>query len=46
MWSRRSASSTRAMTLRRRSKVAEDWVRTNLPSMTKPSKLAGELVAH
>ncbi len=28
------------------SKVAEDWVHTNLPSMTKPSKLAGELVAH
>ena len=27
-------------------KVAEQWVRTNLPSMTKPSKLAGELVAH
>ena len=27
-------------------KVAEDWVHTNLPSMTKPSKLAGELVAH
>ena len=28
------------------SKVTEEWVRTNLPSMTKPSKLAGELVAH
>jgi heme-degrading monooxygenase HmoA len=27
-------------------KVAEQWVRTNLPSMTKPSKVAGELVAH
>jgi heme-degrading monooxygenase HmoA len=27
-------------------KVAEDWVRTNLPSMTKPTKVAGELVAH
>ena len=27
-------------------KVAEDWVHTNLPSMTKPRKLAGELVAH
>ena len=27
-------------------KVAEEWVRTNLPSMTKPNKLAGELVAH
>ncbi|MDQ1583593.1 MAG: hypothetical protein QOF36_1647 [Microbacteriaceae bacterium] len=27
-------------------KVAEDWVRTNLPSMTKPSKVSGELVAH
>lgn len=28
------------------SKVAEDWVHTNLPSMTKPRKVAGELVAH
>jgi hypothetical protein len=28
------------------SKVAEDWVHTNLPSMTKPIKMAGELVAH
>jgi hypothetical protein len=28
------------------SKVAEDWVHTNLPSMTKPQKVAGELVAH
>jgi heme-degrading monooxygenase HmoA len=28
------------------SKVSEDWVHTNLPSLTKPSKLAGELVAH
>ena len=27
-------------------KVAGDWVHTNLPSMTKPSKTAGELVAH
>jgi len=27
-------------------KVAEEWVRTNLPSMTKPSTVAGELVAH
>ena len=27
-------------------KVAEQWVHTNLPSMTKPSKMAGELVAH
>jgi heme-degrading monooxygenase HmoA len=27
-------------------KVAEEWVRTNLPSMTKPSKVSGELVAH
>ena len=27
-------------------KVAEDWVHTNLPSMTKPTKVAGELVAH
>ena len=27
-------------------KVAEEWVHTNLPSMTKPNKLAGELVAH
>ena len=27
-------------------KVTEEWVRTNLPSMTKPNKLAGELVAH
>jgi hypothetical protein len=28
------------------STVAGDWVRTNLPQMTKPHKLAGELVAH
>jgi hypothetical protein len=28
------------------SKVSEDWVHTNLPSMTKMSKLDGELVAH
>ena len=28
------------------SKLAEDWVHTNLPAMTKPRKLAGELVAH
>jgi hypothetical protein len=27
-------------------KVAEEWVRANLPTMTKPSKVAGELVAH
>ena len=27
-------------------KVAGDWVHTNLPSMTTPSKVAGELVAH
>ncbi len=27
-------------------KVAGDWVHTNLPSMTKPSKMAGEVVAH
>jgi heme-degrading monooxygenase HmoA len=27
-------------------KVAEDWVRANLPAMTKPSKMSGELVAH
>jgi heme-degrading monooxygenase HmoA len=27
-------------------KVAEDWVRTNLPAMTKPRKVAGELVTH
>jgi heme-degrading monooxygenase HmoA len=27
-------------------KVAEQWVRTNLPSMTTPTKVAGELVAH
>lgn len=26
--------------------VTGDWVRTNLPSMNKPSKFAGELVAH
>ncbi len=26
--------------------VAGDWVRTNLPSTNKPSKVAGELVAH
>ena len=28
------------------SKVAEDWVHSNLPSMTKPMKVAGELIAH
>jgi hypothetical protein len=28
------------------SKVAEDWVHTNLPSMTKPLKVSGELVVH
>jgi hypothetical protein len=28
------------------SKVAEDWVHTNLPAMTKPLKVSGELVAH
>ena len=28
------------------SKVAEEWVHANLPSMTKPSRVAGELVAH
>jgi len=27
-------------------KLAEEWVRANMPSMTKPSKVAGELVAH
>ena len=27
-------------------KVAEDWVRENLPGMTKPRKLAGEMVSH
>ncbi|MDX6592046.1 MAG: hypothetical protein QOJ13_1242 [Gaiellales bacterium] len=27
-------------------KVTEDWVRTNLPAMTKPSRVSGELVAH
>jgi heme-degrading monooxygenase HmoA len=27
-------------------KVAEDWVHTNLPSMTKPRRVSGELVAH
>jgi hypothetical protein len=27
-------------------KVAEDWVHANFPSMTKPTKVAGELVAH
>jgi Antibiotic biosynthesis monooxygenase len=27
-------------------KVAGDWVHTNLPSMTQPSKMAGEVVAH
>jgi heme-degrading monooxygenase HmoA len=27
-------------------KLAEEWVRTNLPSMTTPRKTAGELVAH
>jgi len=26
--------------------LAEDWVHTNLPSMTKPITMAGELVAH
>jgi heme-degrading monooxygenase HmoA len=28
------------------SKVAEEWVHTNLPKMTKPSVVVGELVAH
>jgi heme-degrading monooxygenase HmoA len=28
------------------SKVSEDWVHKNLPSMTKMSKLDGELVVH
>jgi hypothetical protein len=28
------------------SKVTEDWVHSNLPSMTKPMKVAGELIAH
>jgi heme-degrading monooxygenase HmoA len=27
-------------------KVAEEWVHTNLPKMTKPSVVVGELVAH
>jgi hypothetical protein len=27
-------------------KVAEDWVRENLPEMTKPRKLAGEMMNH
>ena len=27
-------------------KLAEEWVRANMPSMTKPSKVAGELIAH
>jgi heme-degrading monooxygenase HmoA len=27
-------------------KVAESWVHTNLPAMTKPSVVVGELVAH
>jgi heme-degrading monooxygenase HmoA len=27
-------------------KVAEDWVHKNLPSMTTPSRVAGEVVAH
>ena len=27
-------------------KVAEEWVQKNLPGMTKPHKVAGELVAH
>ena len=27
-------------------KVAEEWVHTNLPSMPKPIKMAGELVVH
>jgi heme-degrading monooxygenase HmoA len=27
-------------------KIAEEWVLTNLPSMTKPMKMSGELVAH
>ena len=26
--------------------VAQDWVRTNLPEMTKPHSVVGELVAH
>jgi hypothetical protein len=28
------------------SKVAEDCAHSNLPSMTKPMKVAGELIAH
>jgi hypothetical protein len=27
-------------------KVSEEWVRTNLPSMTKPTRMSGELVSH
>ena len=27
-------------------KVADDWVRTNLPSLTTPKRVAGELVTH
>ena len=27
-------------------RVAEEWVRTNLPSMTKPTRMSGELVSH
>ena len=27
-------------------RVAEEWVRTNLPPMTKPTLVTGELVAH
>jgi hypothetical protein len=27
-------------------KVAGDWVRTNLPSLSEPMQVAGELVAH
>jgi heme-degrading monooxygenase HmoA len=27
-------------------KVAEEWVHKNLPKMTKPSVVVGELVAH
>ena len=26
--------------------VAQDWVQTNLPEMTKPHSVAGELAAH
>lgn len=27
-------------------KVAEDWIHSNLPSMTEPVKVGGELVSH